>query len=113
MSISIRPLTTNIGAEVEGIDLREPLTPAQAEEIHHGMDRYAVLVFHEQPLTNDQHLAFTQHPTEVDDVALKIGMTSFSRHLSQASAVSAIPVPCRLAGRCAGVRSLDRLRPGP
>ena len=59
MSIRIRPLGTHIGAEVEGIDLREPLTPAQAEEIHHGMDRHAVLVFHNQPLTNEQHLAFT------------------------------------------------------
>jgi alpha-ketoglutarate-dependent 2,4-dichlorophenoxyacetate dioxygenase len=59
MSIRFRPLTTHIGAEVEGIDLREPLSPAQAEEIHHGMDRHAVLVFHNQPLTNEQHMAFT------------------------------------------------------
>ena len=34
-------------------------TPAQANEIHAAMDRYAVLVFHEQPLANEQHLAFT------------------------------------------------------
>ena len=58
-SIRIRPLGTYIGAEVEGIDLREPLSSAQAEEIHGAMDRYAVLVFHNQPLTNEQHLAFT------------------------------------------------------
>src|SRR5919199_718115 len=60
MSLHFRPLTTHIGAEVEGIDLREPLSAAQAEEIHDGMDRYAVLVFHKQPLTNEQHLAFTK-----------------------------------------------------
>ena len=59
MSMHIRPLGTHIGAEVSGIDLREPLSPAQAEEIHAGMDRHAVLVFHNQPLTNEQHLAFT------------------------------------------------------
>ncbi len=59
MSIRIRPLGPCIGAEVDGIDLREPLTPAQAEEIHHGMDRHAVLVFHGQSLTNEQHMAFT------------------------------------------------------
>ena len=59
MPMQIRPLTTHIGAEVEGIDLREPLSPAQAEQIHAGMDRHAVLVFHNQPLTNEQHLAFT------------------------------------------------------
>ncbi len=59
MPLHIRPLGTHIGAEVEGIDLREPLSSAQAEEIHTAMDRYAVLVFHNQPLTNEQHLAFT------------------------------------------------------
>jgi alpha-ketoglutarate-dependent 2,4-dichlorophenoxyacetate dioxygenase len=60
MSIHIRPLTTHIGAEVDGIDLREPLSLAQADEIHHAMDRHAVLVFHNQPLTNEQHIAFTK-----------------------------------------------------
>jgi alpha-ketoglutarate-dependent 2,4-dichlorophenoxyacetate dioxygenase len=59
MSMHIRPLGTCIGAEVDGIDLREALSAAQAEEIHAAMDRYAVLVFHHQPLTNEQHLAFT------------------------------------------------------
>jgi alpha-ketoglutarate-dependent 2,4-dichlorophenoxyacetate dioxygenase len=59
MSIQVRPLGKHIGAEVEGIDLRAPLSPAQAEEIHAAMDRHAVLVFHNQPLTNEQHLAFT------------------------------------------------------
>jgi alpha-ketoglutarate-dependent 2,4-dichlorophenoxyacetate dioxygenase len=59
MSLQIRALTTHIGAEVDGIDLRQPLSPAHAEEIHAAMDRYAVLVFHGQPLTNEQHLAFT------------------------------------------------------
>ena len=59
MSMHFRPLGTHIAAEVDGIDLREPLSSAQADEIHAAMDRYAVLVFHNQPLTNEQHLAFT------------------------------------------------------
>ncbi len=59
MAIQIRPLGPFIGAEADGIDLREPLTPAHAAAIHDAMDRYAVLVFHHQPLTNEQHMAFT------------------------------------------------------
>jgi len=59
MSIRIRALGTCIGAEADGVDLREPLSAAQAQQIHAAMDRYAVLVFHDQPLTNDEHLAFT------------------------------------------------------
>lgn len=60
MSIQFHALNPSIGAEAEGIDLREPLSAAQAEEIHAAMDRYAVLVFHGQPLTDEQHLAFTR-----------------------------------------------------
>jgi len=59
MSIQFRPVTPNIGAEASGIDLREQLTAEQVRQIHGAMDRYAVLVFHDQPLTNEQHLAFT------------------------------------------------------
>src|SRR5262245_38421965 len=60
MSIRFHPLGPVIAAEVTGVDLRMPLTADQAQEIHDGMDRYAVLVFHDQDLTNEQHLAFTQ-----------------------------------------------------
>jgi alpha-ketoglutarate-dependent 2,4-dichlorophenoxyacetate dioxygenase len=60
MTLRFRSLTPCIAAEVEGIDLRAPITAAQAQSIHAGMDRYAVLVFRDQPLTDSQHLAFTQ-----------------------------------------------------
>ncbi len=69
MSLTVRPLTTNIGAEIEGVDLREPLSAAHAEEIHHAMDRYAVVVFHGQPLTNEQHLAFTKALGPIEDTS--------------------------------------------
>ena len=67
MSLRIRALGPCIGAEVEGIDLREPVSPSQADEIHHAMDRHAVLVFHDQPLTDEQHLAFTRALGVVED----------------------------------------------
>ena len=69
MPIHIHPITTHIGAEVEGINLREPLSLAQVEEIHAGMDKYAVLVFHNQPLTNEQHLAFTKALGPLEDTS--------------------------------------------
>ena len=69
MAIQIRPLGQHIGAEVDGIDLREPLSPAHAEEIHNAMDRHAVLVFHNQPLTNEQHMAFTQALGPIENTA--------------------------------------------
>jgi alpha-ketoglutarate-dependent 2,4-dichlorophenoxyacetate dioxygenase len=59
MSVTIRPLHPTIGAEVEGVDLRRPLTRDQVAAIDAGMDRHAVLVFHGQELTDEEQLAFT------------------------------------------------------
>jgi alpha-ketoglutarate-dependent 2,4-dichlorophenoxyacetate dioxygenase len=67
MSLQFRALGPCIGAEIEGIDLREPVSSARADEIHAAMDRYAVLVFHGQPLTDEQHLAFTRVLGPVED----------------------------------------------
>ena len=47
-------------AEVEGLDLTKPLSPEDAAAVHAAMDEYAVLVFHEQPLTDEQQLTFTR-----------------------------------------------------
>jgi alpha-ketoglutarate-dependent 2,4-dichlorophenoxyacetate dioxygenase len=46
---------------VSGIDLTRPLTPAEVAAIEAGMDRHAVLVFHDQRLTDDQQHAFTRN----------------------------------------------------
>lgn len=46
--------------EVSGVDLTSPLSPTGIAEIHRAMDTYAVLVFHDQPLTDEQQLAFTR-----------------------------------------------------
>jgi alpha-ketoglutarate-dependent 2,4-dichlorophenoxyacetate dioxygenase len=48
-------------AEVTGLDLRQPLTPAQATEVAAAMDRYAVLVFPGQNVTDDQQKAFSRN----------------------------------------------------
>jgi alpha-ketoglutarate-dependent 2,4-dichlorophenoxyacetate dioxygenase len=59
MAIQIKQLGPCFASEVSGIDLTQPLSPEDAAAIHAGMDEYAVLVFHGQELTNEQHLAFS------------------------------------------------------
>jgi len=59
MPLSIRPLQPAIGGEVTGIDISKPLTPQEVADIEAGMDRYAVLVFPGQNLTDAQQMAFT------------------------------------------------------
>jgi alpha-ketoglutarate-dependent 2,4-dichlorophenoxyacetate dioxygenase len=58
MGISIRQLHTHFVGEVSGLDLRQPLTADEAREIEAAMDRYAVLVFHGQDITDGQQMAF-------------------------------------------------------
>ena len=61
MVISIRQLHPHFVGEVSGVDLTRPLTPDQAFEIEAGMDKYAVLVFHNQDITDEQQLAFAEN----------------------------------------------------
>ena len=64
MTIDIRPIQPQVSetfaGEVDGVDLRGPLSDDDIAAIHAGMADYGVLVFHGQQMTNDDHLAFTR-----------------------------------------------------
>ncbi|MFM9886252.1 MAG: TauD/TfdA dioxygenase family protein, partial [Burkholderiales bacterium] len=47
-------------AEVSGIDLTRRLTDAEVDAIHAGMNRFGVLVFHDQHLDDEQQVAFSR-----------------------------------------------------
>jgi alpha-ketoglutarate-dependent 2,4-dichlorophenoxyacetate dioxygenase len=66
MPVNIRQIGPCFAGEVDGIDMRKPLTAAEAAAIHAGMDEYAVLVFHDQHITAEQQLAFTQSLGELE-----------------------------------------------
>jgi alpha-ketoglutarate-dependent 2,4-dichlorophenoxyacetate dioxygenase len=59
MTVKMRQIGPCFAAEVDGIDMRKPLSPDEVTAIHEGMNEYAVLVFHEQHIDDDQQLAFT------------------------------------------------------
>lgn len=56
-SITVRPCTANIGAEVDGIDLCKPLGNQQFQELHDAWMEHQVLFFRNQPVTVEQHKA--------------------------------------------------------
>ena len=56
--LDVRPVTGVIGAEVQGLDLREPLDAATVAELETALVEWKVLFFRDQPLTRDEHLAF-------------------------------------------------------
>ena len=58
--IEISKMTQSIGAEVSGVDLREPLDGSVVDEIRRALLTHLVLVFRAQDLTPDQHVAFAR-----------------------------------------------------
>lgn len=60
MPLKIVPLSDDFAAEASGPDLREPIDAGTAADIEAAMDRYAVLIWRNQPLDDDQHMTFTR-----------------------------------------------------
>ena len=61
MKIAIRQLHPVFVGEVSGIDVARPLAREEVAAIEAGMDRYAVLVFRDQRITDEQQMAFSRH----------------------------------------------------
>ena len=59
MPLSFRQVGPCFAAEASGLDITQPITPEQADAIHAAMNEYAVVVFREQPLTDETQMAFT------------------------------------------------------
>src|SRR5271156_4175763 len=68
MAIALTPLHPTLGAEVRGVDLTHPVLPEVFAEIEAAFNRYGILVFPEQPVTDGQQLAFSRlfGPLEVN-----------------------------------------------
>jgi alpha-ketoglutarate-dependent 2,4-dichlorophenoxyacetate dioxygenase len=66
LALSIRQLAPTFAGEVRGVDCRTPLAPDEVAAIHAGMAECAVLVFRDQPLTDDEQLRFTLHFGELE-----------------------------------------------
>jgi alpha-ketoglutarate-dependent 2,4-dichlorophenoxyacetate dioxygenase len=81
MSITIKELTPGFVGEVSGIDITQPLTAAQAAELEAGMDRYAVLVYHDQRFTDDRQKAFSANFGPLEDTSTGGVITPAGRRL--------------------------------
>ena len=57
----LTPITPSFAAEASGVELRKPLDAATVRAIDEAMDRYAVLVFRNQPLTEAEQVALARH----------------------------------------------------
>lgn len=58
--IEVHPLTGALGAEIQGVDLAEPLGNQTFQEIHDALMAHQVIFFRDQDITPDQHIAFAR-----------------------------------------------------
>ena len=68
------PLNQDFAGEVSGVDISAPLSHDRVAAIEAGMDRYAVLVFRDQPLTDEQQCTYSRNFGELE--ATLIGQMS-------------------------------------
>src|SRR5262245_23678562 len=67
MPVSIRQIHPVFVGEVFGVDISKPLAREDVAAIEAGMDKYGVLVFHDQKLTDEQQMAFTRNFGAIED----------------------------------------------
>ena len=58
---TVRRLHPALGAEVRGVDMRQPIDAAAFSELHDIWMEHMVLVFPEQHVTDAEHVAFTRY----------------------------------------------------
>lgn len=65
-SIDVRPVAPHVGAEIHGVDLREPLEDQTYREIRNALNEHGVIFFRDQDVSHAQHLAFSERFGEID-----------------------------------------------
>src|SRR5438067_12812804 len=66
MTVTASPSQAGLGAEIRGVDIRQPLPTADRDAIRKAWLDNLVLRFRGVPMTDEQHMAFTRQFGELD-----------------------------------------------
>jgi alpha-ketoglutarate-dependent taurine dioxygenase len=66
MTVTVNPFTAGLGADISGVDIREPLSAADRDAIRKGWLDNLVLRFRGVPMTDAQHMEFTRQFGELE-----------------------------------------------
>ncbi len=66
MSFEVVPFEAGLGADIRGVDIREPLSSDDRDAIRAAWLEHLVLRFRSQPMTDAQHMAFTRQFGELE-----------------------------------------------
>jgi taurine dioxygenase len=59
VSVTVTPFAAGLGADISGVDIRKPLSTADRDAIRAAWLANLVLRFQDQPMIDEQHMAFT------------------------------------------------------
>jgi alpha-ketoglutarate-dependent 2,4-dichlorophenoxyacetate dioxygenase len=65
--MNIEPLHAEFGARISGVDISRELDPASFEQIDLALNRYSFLLFENQQMNDQAHLAFTRRFGELEE----------------------------------------------
>ncbi len=100
MAISMRELHPGFVGEVIGVDIRRTLSAEEVAAIEAGMDRHAVLVFRDQPLTDEQQIAFSRNFGTIEvTLARQMARPGDARLREEMGDISNLDANNRLRGR--------------
>ena len=66
MMVQVSPFAAALGADIGGVDLRQPLSAEDRDAIRKAWLDNLVLRFRDQPMTDEQHMAFTRQFGELE-----------------------------------------------
>jgi Probable taurine catabolism dioxygenase len=81
VSITVTPTHPEFVAEISGVDVSQPLNPADRLAIENAINRYAVVVFHDQNLVDDQQVAFARNFGPVESSAIRLRQRDIKHRL--------------------------------
>ncbi len=69
MAIEVRPFDAGLGAEIAGVDIRQPLSAIDRDQILAAWHNHLVVRIREQPMSDEEHMAFTRNFGELEYAA--------------------------------------------
>jgi taurine dioxygenase len=64
--LTVTPVSTVLGAEISGLDLRQPLTPEVVAAIRAALLRHKVVFFRDQDISHEDHVRFGRYFGELE-----------------------------------------------
>ncbi|HAD24460.1 MAG TPA: taurine dioxygenase [Alphaproteobacteria bacterium] len=77
--ITVSPVSGALGAEIDGIDLSQPLSEQQIADIRAALLEHLVIFFRNQDITPADHLRFASYFSEPEDYPMITGLADFPK----------------------------------